>query len=52
MYGPPDSWILREPPEACEHDNTRYDCSECEEERSYYEDMAADWAIERAKLGE
>ena len=53
MYGPPDSWILREPPELCEeHDEDKRYCVECEEDRSYFEDLAADIAYERYRLGE
>ena len=40
-----------DPPDPCDHDVRGY-CDECEEERQAYEDMEADWAYERWKLGE
>lgn len=41
-----------EPPDPCEHDDNPRWCDICEEERSYAEDMAADAAYERWRLGE
>lgn len=53
IMGPPDSWILREPPEACEeHGEDKRFCLECENMRQYYEDLAADAAYESWRLGE
>lgn len=46
MFGPPI-----EPPDPCEHGEIRF-CEECEDLRSYAEDMKADWEIERRMLGE
>lgn len=41
-----------EPPDPCDHDQWASTCEICEEERSYFEDMWADWQMEREKLGE
>jgi len=40
-----------DPPDPCHHDIRGY-CDECDDERQAYEDMEADWAYERWKLGE
>lgn len=46
-YGPPV-----DPPDPCDHDNDKFTCYQCQEEREWAEDMAADAAYERWKLGE
>lgn len=53
MQGPPDSWILSDPPPLCEyHEEQRADlCEECEREREAAIDMMVDQYIEDRALG-
>lgn len=53
MFGPPDSWILREPPALCEyHEEQRADlCEECEKEREAAIDLMVDQYLEDKALG-
>lgn len=53
MFGPPDSWILREPPALCEcHEEQRADlCEECEKERDAAIDLMVDQYVEDKALG-
>lgn len=53
MYGPPDSWILREPPAACEwhEEQTKGWCEECEKEREAAIDLMVDQYLEDKALG-
>lgn len=53
MMGPPDSWILREPPEACEwhEDQNANMCEECEQEREAAIDLMVDQYLEDRALG-
>lgn len=47
MFGPPI-----DPPDPCEHDENPRWCEECEADRSYGEDMLAEWQMERRRLGD
>ena len=46
MFGPPI-----DPPDPCHHDVSG-PCEECRDERSYAEDMRAEWQMERRRLGD
>lgn len=53
MQGPPDSWILSEPPGMCEyHEDQRANfCEECEQERERAIDLMVDQYMEDRALG-
>lgn len=53
MQGPPDSWILSEPPGMCKyHEDQRANfCEECEQERERAIDLMVDQYMEDRALG-